>query len=196
MVRRTASSARQAGVTLIEILVSILLIAFGILTMATVQSNMMKFQKGNEYRAIATLMASDLADRMRANKGGAELGGYAWATTGYADGVVDSDEAGGTPPACGTVVSAKITPGCDPAQMAAKDLVEWKKQLRYSLPGASAHITAFDASTQALDLWVAWVDPDNTDASGQDMSSRTADCPAAWRTSTVNYRCISLRVAL
>src|SRR5690606_14236558 len=70
------SSRHQTGASLIEVMVSALIVAFGILAMIALQTNALKFNKTSEYRSVATLLANDLADRIRVNPEGAELGQY------------------------------------------------------------------------------------------------------------------------
>jgi type IV pilus assembly protein PilV len=203
MTGNRSARLRQSGVTLIEILVSVLVIAFGILTMATVQSNSMKYQKTSEYRSIATLLASDIADRMRANKSAidANHSAYAWLTTSYSRGALTEGNRGLYNATCGTVDSAQVLTKCEAAEIAQRDLYEWKTRLLYSLPNASGHIAAYDPSQNAVDLWIAWVDPDEKNASGTSIAARSAECPDSatsqlWDKSDINYRCIFLRVAL
>jgi type IV pilus assembly protein PilV len=192
----------QAGATLIEILVSILVIAFGVLAMATLQSNAIKHQKTTEYRAIATLLASDLAERMRANLQAAKAGQYAWTNSTYT--VLTEDLAKAGNPSCGSVTTTKddatnktssAVSACSADDMAKKDLVEWRLRALNSLPQVSGHISAVSQNT--VDIWIAWVDPENKDSSGNTAAQDT-ECPQTWSkpTGTPNYSCISMKVAL
>ena len=58
---------KQAGTSLIEIMVSIVVIAIGLLGLASMQMNALKFQKTASQRSEAVQAAYDLGDRMRAN---------------------------------------------------------------------------------------------------------------------------------
>jgi type IV pilus assembly protein PilV len=80
LVKPMQPPVRQAerGASLVEVLVSILVISFGILAMAAVQSNSVRFQKTSEYRATANLLTSEMADRMRANASGVSADAYRW----------------------------------------------------------------------------------------------------------------------
>ena len=60
---------RMSGVSLIEVLVSIVVASIGLLALAGVNAAALRYAKMTQYRAVATQMASDIADRMRANKG-------------------------------------------------------------------------------------------------------------------------------
>lgn len=193
-------TSRQAGATLIEILVSVLVIALGLLTMASVQSNSVKFQKTSEFRAIATLLASDLADRMRANQPGAEAQGYTVASDSFSDGLISTDNEG-APQACGTIDDLGKLQTCTPAQMAAQDLFEWRSRLRASLPNTAVHVSQYDAAQRAVELWIAWVDAADKDSGGDSKAPRSAECPPAkvWGSDAkdpAEFHCVFLRVAL
>jgi hypothetical protein len=103
----------------------------------------------------------------------------------------------GTAPSCGTVTGTTLTP-CSASQLATQDLVEWKTRVLLSLPGASGHIGAYDATSKALDLWVAWRDPEEADRSGNTRTPASAECPPStvWTASNTVYHCVFLRVAL
>lgn len=58
---------KQTGFTLIEILVTIVIFAFGMLGVAGLQMVSLTGMDTAQYRSFATLKASDMADRMRAN---------------------------------------------------------------------------------------------------------------------------------
>ncbi len=60
-------SNRQRGMTLIEILVTVLVLAVGLLGMASLTVGSLKNNQGAFLRTQATILAYDMADRMRAN---------------------------------------------------------------------------------------------------------------------------------
>jgi type IV pilus assembly protein PilV len=94
------------GFTLIEVLVSVLILAIGLLGLAGLQARGMKENHNAYLRAQATLMAQDMADRMRANAAGVVAGNYNSPTS--------------------TEVAACLTSsGCTSAQMATNDFYEW-----------------------------------------------------------------------
>src|SRR5262245_49835341 len=67
---------RQAGASLIEVLVSILILSFGMLAMAGLHASSLRYGKMSQFRSVATQLAYDLSDRMRANALGAMGGAY------------------------------------------------------------------------------------------------------------------------
>lgn len=65
--KRPAGRGRQDGATLIEVLVAVLLLSFGIVGLAGLQMNGAKFNHGSYLRSQGTALAYDMADRIRAN---------------------------------------------------------------------------------------------------------------------------------
>ena len=59
--------ACQRGITLIEILVAIVLMAVGLLGLAGLQLRGIQVNQGSSTRSLAAIMAEDLADRMRSD---------------------------------------------------------------------------------------------------------------------------------
>ena len=67
---------RQAGVSLIEVLIAVLVTATGVLGAAALQLNSVKFNQLANVRSTAVLLANDITDRMRANSVLALAGSY------------------------------------------------------------------------------------------------------------------------
>lgn len=180
MARQRPRRARttQAGVTLIEVLVSMLLMSFGVLAMAAMQANALQYSKTSELRTLATLLANDLADRMRANHPASGAMSAYNLTAPYA---VPSTMPGDADTACtGTAITCTFT------QMAAYDLAEWRKQLYRHLPQGTGYVRT---TGQQVDIWVAWTDPSAVHSLALDA------CPSGYgETGTV--RCMYFRVAL
>lgn len=72
-----SSPGQQAGIGLIEILVAVLILAIGILGVASTQVVSMQMNAQSQSRSQAVLLAEDLLDRIRANPN--NPGGYALA---------------------------------------------------------------------------------------------------------------------
>jgi len=60
--------AAQRGATLIEVLIAIIVLAIGLLGLALLQITSVQSNHSAYYRSQVTILASDLADRMRANR--------------------------------------------------------------------------------------------------------------------------------
>jgi len=133
-----------AGFTMLEALVAIVVLAFGVLGVANLLIKSFRFAQQSSYDVVALQIAADMADRMRANDDVTNAGGYS---------TFDSDK--GIP----TVSDANnpyITPcaaesAACAALMATFDEAEWARQIKSSLPGGRAVVcrdaTAFNANT-------------------------------------------------
>ncbi len=57
----------EAGFSLIEVLVTLVVLALGLLGLAAVQANGLKYNNNAHLRSLAAMLANDMIDRMRAN---------------------------------------------------------------------------------------------------------------------------------
>lgn len=106
--------ARQAGFSLLESLIAMLVIAIALLAMGGLQLNALRATGGSMLRTIATQQAYDIADRARANLPAFRAGAYAGAGAVHA--------------ACFTAA------GCTPQQQAQTDLALWNQSNATLLP--------------------------------------------------------------
>lgn len=72
----TASPRKQYGATLIEVLVTLVVLAIGLLGMAGLQTMSIKSNQSAYYRSQASFLAYDITERMRANRKAAQDGDY------------------------------------------------------------------------------------------------------------------------
>ena len=179
--------ARESGFSLVEVLVAMFVVAMGILALAGLLQAATRYSKMSELRSTATLLANDIADRMRANPVGAQLG-----DTGYD--LTDRTFPTPAPPAHAACASESP---CDPSGLARADLADWTARLRATLPQGSAWIQFHAGKPPApdyVDLWVGWADP-LTLAPGISTDRSGTECPADWKKSEASVRCIYLQVA-
>lgn len=110
------SQRRQHGFTLIEVLVAILVFAIGLLALAGLQLQTLRYAHSAGLRTIATTQASSLADMVRANKAGnyKELG--------------EAEEGE-------SAASCFAAAGCTPQEMARLDVSLWNESNAAVLPG-------------------------------------------------------------
>ncbi len=132
----------QGGFTLIEVLVTVFLLAVGILGVAGMQAVSVR-ESGNLYfRTQADLLINDIVDRMRANRNearGLNSGSASGASSSYNG--IDTTNVG-TPSGC--------TNTCDEGQMATNDGEEWGQAIASSsLPGGRGTIAHLGDSLNA-----------------------------------------------
>jgi type IV pilus assembly protein PilV len=61
-------ASHQRGMSLIEVMIAVFIMASGLLGLAALQSRSLVFAQSSFYRSVATDLAADLADRIRANR--------------------------------------------------------------------------------------------------------------------------------
>jgi type IV pilus assembly protein PilV len=113
MLSRGAPSRAEQGTSLIEVLVTLLVLSFGLLGVAGLQSKMGLAEMESYQRAQALLALADMTARIDANSSQAA----AYITTGMTNGAVGT---GDTEPADCTTVAAGP----------ARDLCEWSNMLK------------------------------------------------------------------
>jgi type IV pilus assembly protein PilV len=170
MIRRAPRTGLRSvrGASLIEVLVSILLAAIGLLALSGANVASIRYSKMAQYRGTATLLSTDLAERMRANKAG--LAGYAYGSAFAAQATaipVDTS--------CETYTAA----ACTAAALAAYDMTTWRRLVRNQLPEGSVFVV-IPAGQLATDVWIAWRDPAvaNPDENSTDARNYARECPA------------------
>lgn len=157
---QTNNRIHQQGVTMIEVLVTVLILAIGFLGLASLQSVGLNYNQGAYYRTQATLLAQDLEDRIRSNIN-EKTGVFATAMT--------TGSLAGPLPACtGSAAS------CTTAQMATFDLIDWCTRFTDCaaatpnpvLPSSNASLS-FNAATGVYTVTINWTEkvgtstPDN-----------------------------------
>jgi type IV pilus assembly protein PilV len=116
---------QQQGFTLLEVLVTLVIFAFGMLGVAGLQVVSLANMDSAQNRSVAALKASEMAERMRAN-----------ASTTYS-GVTGADNK------CRTAHynNRNSTPdNCTPAALAADDLWDWSQELAARLPSGKGTV--------------------------------------------------------
>ncbi len=170
----------QRGMTLIEVLVAMIVLSFGMISFAGLQAVSIKQGKMAQYRTVASQLASDYVDRMRANSALAAAGGYNFVQA-YA-----ALDAALPLPGCAVAV-------CTPAEVRDIDQVQWRNNARASLPGGSLYAVMDAAAPVApiIDFWVVWRDPD----AGDELDIGQT-CPDLLGVAIDGPRCMHFRIAL
>jgi type IV pilus assembly protein PilV len=137
------TNPRQAGFSMMEILVTIVVLSIGLLGLAGLQMTGLQNNQSAYYRTIAMQQAYDMADRIRANPVAQEAGDY--------------DSISGTPsdPGC-------ISSGCTPTEMQEYDAHAWNTDNDELLPAGTGTV---ERSGNFFIVTVMW-DDDRTGATG------------------------------
>lgn len=134
-----SSLRRQRGFTLMEVLISLIVLSIGLLGLAGLQMNGLKSNNSSYQRTQASLLANEMLDRIRANRAGLLLGYYS--------------SISGTPPANPNC----LTTGCTVQQIANYDAFLWAGELADRLPLGTGTVTGNGANT-IFTITVNWDD--------------------------------------
>jgi len=132
----------NAGFTMLEVMISIVILAFGLLGIAGLQAFALKNTHSASMRLTATELANDMIDRMKSNHLGVSGDAYNRPdAAAYKAGSVD----------------CAVT-SCTPADVAQYDLRQWQLRVNGSLPGGvgvvcldSTPVDGNDATAPACD---------------------------------------------
>jgi type IV pilus assembly protein PilV len=128
----------QRGISLIESLVAIVVLALGISGLALVQARMLVASRAATGHAIALALADDLTNRMMFNAETARANGYA---LGWNE-----------QPAGGDCSSAP----CSGASLARADLQAWRSMVVSALPSGNATVFRSPADAGQVGIAIAW----------------------------------------
>jgi len=137
--KRTSRINSHSGFTLLEVLIALLIFSIGLLGLAGLESQSLRFNHSAYLRTQASYMAYDILDRMRANRATALNNQYnaGLSTTGTN---YNCDQAATT---------------CTTSEMALHDIYEWK-QLLSQLPDGKGSVSR---SGDTFSITVQWADP-------------------------------------
>lgn len=174
----------QAGASLIEVMVAIVVLSVGMLAYAGLHAIALKYGKASSMRAVATQLAGDYVDRMRANSVAAVNNAY------------EFGDAYGPLGAALPIPPCADPTNCTGAEIAAIDIAQWRNAARGALPGAGFFVVRDAAAPVAatFDFWVAWVDPES-----EGSAEVGNECPAGMgviATDPNAPRCMHFRFSL
>jgi type IV pilus assembly protein PilV len=136
---------RDAGFTLVEALIALVVLAVGLLGIAALYVESLRASRSALYRTQAVVFATDIADRIRANRLACDASGCAY------------EGAGALTAACET------TTGCTPAQLAANDVKRWIDSGVAQLPGFAGSVDFTAGAPNEYVILVQWSEPGLTD---------------------------------
>jgi len=141
---------KQSGTSLIEVLVTLFVMAVGLLGLASMQMISTKNINNSQFRSLATDYAYDMAERMRANRAGVEAGNYTNLST-----------SGATATTCNS---------CTISQIALLDQYEWSQAITQGvisggLPSGSGAVSG-SVATGRYDISLQWNEQGRDDSGG------------------------------
>lgn len=149
----------QHGFTLLEVLISIVILAVGLLGIASLQTVGMRQTLNSQLITQASFQGNDMAERMRANMAGVREGAY---------NAISGSE---TDPAC--------LPSCSPAQLAQHDAAVWaaaNKILLNDSGSGSVSSTVINNGDDTFTIAISWTElamPDEVDSTGKEVMTAT-----------------------
>lgn len=138
---------QQQGASLIEVLVTLLVLSTSLLALAALQTRSLQFNQGAYLRSQANIFAYDMLDRMRINLTNLNA---------YNSGLAAAD-----------VGNAPVT-----TPLAAADLDAWRRSIAATLPEGKGGISCNAANNQCT-LTIQWSEINNTDQADEDKTTFT-----------------------
>lgn len=160
---------RAGGTSLIEVLVTLTIVAVGLLGLLALQTRSASWQRDSFDRKAAAELAEQLAERIRANHLGFRQGAYCF----------DLDPGA----AVTAFTSCQREPGAPEANIAQRDAGLWLADLRRRIPTGAASVAAtFPAEfpVSMLDIRLGWQEPSSATAPS-DAACGTALPSVGWR---------------
>lgn len=128
--RSSACARAQLGVSMIELLVAMVIFAFGTLGLVGLQTRTLAFGQSSLYRSQATALTDDVLDRLRTDRANAKAGSW---NTDFAN------------------ASSSITGSL----LYQTELKDWKQQAEALLPAGKAKIDV-EVGTNIVTIWIQW----------------------------------------
>ena len=136
------STPRYQGFSLLEVLVSIVILSLALLGLAGMMMSTLRSNHSAYHRSQATWLAYDIVDRMRANRSAALAQNY-------------------------NIAVSAAPPSTDPeapASIQAQDITEWRATLAQTLPGGTGSVVVTPA-TRSVTVVIQWDDSRGTGGS-------------------------------
>ena len=153
----------QRGIALLEALVALVILAFGILGLLWMHQQALAQQRQQLMRSVAMGVAEDLAERMRLNAPQHAMYAKAWGNA-----ITATPDCAATP--------------CSRQDLAAWDMQQLQQNLQSQLPEGDAAVFALTDATQWWGIVIAWRDVNETYRT--DTTSGSPPCAAqmsCWR---------------
>ena len=159
----------QRGFSMLEVLITLVIIALTLLGTAGMQSFAMKMSQGGQLRTQAVILGMDILERIEANNDGAVAASYAASTLPT------------------TFTTDCYSVPCPAAALAAYDLVQFQAKLSTQLPGASATISVSGTGPWVYTVQINWVERITRSAATAVTTSGTTTVTGAGQTESFSY---------
>lgn len=185
---------KQAGASLIEVLVAVLLVSIGLLGIAGLAGATIGYNKVSQLRLVGQALVNDFADRARINVAGYDRGSYAIALSdNYQTSPVT------VPPANLDLDPSVATNQTTIANgLAAADVDQFLRAVRNRFPeGDAIVVTRPSAASRDMDVWLLWKEPAADIASGSLFNTGKVNCPNTLSAADqLVYSCMYFKVGL
>lgn len=165
-----ARHIRSRGFSLIEALVATVVFSVGLIGLGMLQTKGLQFSRNAYIRTQATVLARELADRMRANTEATDSGLYAFSASTLSPPVATE------PSDCGSE-------DCGPADLAGYDLSDWWSKIQSELPSAS--VTVVQTGPGGYQITLFWDDTGTP--------TGTPSCPSDNVSGSSGWQCYRLQ---
>lgn len=181
----------QSGASLIEVLVAVLLLSFGLLSLGSMLAFGVQLPKLAAYRANAAALAASHVDRIRANPAG-------FAADSYTAGLNETSAWSFSQIVISGSNCSFSGTQCTATTLASADTNEFRNAVRRDLPGGDILVKCSTASCATTssgptygELWVIWQEPSTLAT----LASSSDNCPSAATTlyTTPTPRCLYIR---
>lgn len=129
---------REAGITMIESLTALLILALGVGGLAWTQARQLAEGREANARALALQLVQDLGNRMLLNRAAAAEGRYRLSWGERPDSVDCHSRR------------------CSGSELAQADMAAWRATLGDTLPGSDASVFLTDAQARRIGIAIAW----------------------------------------
>jgi type IV pilus assembly protein PilV len=193
----------QFGASLIEVLVAMLILSFGMLALGSMMSMSIQLPKLSGYRATAANLAASHVERIRANPEG--FANPDNVTGGSYGAALNDTAAWSFTPIAISNANCKFTGGtqCTPITLAAADINEFRNAVRRELPAGDMMTKCVDPTTGATavpcvrtsvgEMWVMWQEPSTFALLDSSTGNCSAEINAAFLNITPKPTCMYVR---
>lgn len=150
---------RQTGFSMIEVLISLLVLSIGLLGLAFLQGQGMKYNTDAYLRTQATILAYDIVDRMRANSSASGSGGYSVSSKSAVDATKTAyDSCKSSTCYCDKSDGSVI---CTTSNLAVYDLGKWYEAQESLMPVDPLNPSTISKSVNTHTITIKWIERDS-----------------------------------